>query len=128
MRVLQEPRCMRGRRLCRSLSASAIVVPISMRPSLLILAILLPPGLAQTIAPPTTPNVVSPDSGAVQLTAAADHQRILDLLHITALRPGVSQNGQGPRPVNCDEFKAKPWPNLPDPLVLDNGKPVKTAK
>ena len=99
-----------------------------MRPSLLILAILLPPGLAQTIAPPTTPNVVSPDSGAVQLTAAADHQRMLDLLHITALRPGVSQNGQGPRPVNWDESKANPWPNLPDPLVLDNGKPVKTAK
>jgi hypothetical protein len=99
-----------------------------MRASFLILVILLPPGLAQTITPPTTPNVVSPDSGTVQLTAAEDHQRMLDLLHITGLRPGVSQNGQGPHPVNWDESKANPWPNLPDPLVLNNSKPVKTAK
>ena len=53
---------------------------------------------------------------------------MMDLLHITALRPGVAQNGQGQHPVNWDESKANPWPNLPDPLILNNGKPVKTAK
>jgi hypothetical protein len=53
---------------------------------------------------------------------------MLDLLHITALRPGVSQNGQGAHPVNRDESKANPWPNLPDPLVQNAGKLVKTAK
>ena len=100
-----------------------------MRASFLIFVILLPPGLAQTIVPPTRPNIVGPDStGTVQLTAAEDHQRMIDLLHITALRPGVSQNGQGPNRVNWDESKANPWPNLPNPLVLNNGKPVKTAK
>jgi len=99
-----------------------------MRASFLILAILFPSALAQTAAPPTTPSVASPDTGPVQLTAGQDHQRMLDLLHITALRPGVSQNGQGPHPVNWDESKANPWTNLPDPLVLNNGKPVKTAK
>jgi hypothetical protein len=30
--------------------------------------------------------------------------------------------------VNFDESKANPYPNLPDPLVLKNGKKVKTAK
>ena len=99
-----------------------------MRASSLILALLLPPALAQTVAPVSTPAAVSPDSGIAQLTAAQDHQRMMDLLGITALRPGVSQNGQGLHPVNWDESKANPWPSLPDPLVLNNGKPVKTAK
>ena len=103
-----------------------MVVSISMRFSILVLALLLPSGLAQVPGPPT--NWPAADSVPVQLTAAEDHRRMLDLLHITALRPGVSQNGQGPNPVNWDESKANPWPNLPNPLVLNNGKPVKTAK
>jgi hypothetical protein len=63
-----------------------------------------------------------------QLTAAQDHQRLMDLLGIIALRPGVSQSAQSDHPVNWDESKANPWPSLPDPLLLANGKPVKTAK
>ena len=98
-----------------------------MRASLCILAFLLTPAFAQTSSS-ATPSVATVDSGSVQLTAAEDHQRLLDLLHITELRPGVSQNGQGAHPVNWDESKANPWPNLPDPLLLNNGKPVKTAK
>lgn len=87
----------------------------------LALVLLLTPSSAQTgLAPPA--------DGPVQLTAAQDHQRLLDLLHITALRPGVSQSGKGAYPVNYDEARANPWPNLPDPLLLTNGKPVKTAK
>ncbi len=81
------------------------------------LTLVLTPGFAQT----------PPASAPVQLTAAEDHQRMLDLLHITALRPGVNQSGKEPA-VNYDESKANPWPNLPDPLVLNNGKPVRTAK
>jgi hypothetical protein len=84
----------------------------------LILAALLPSSTAQT------PTQAPP----VQLSAAQDHQRMLDLLHITELRPGASPSGNGPIPVNYDESKANPWPNLPNPLALDNGKPVKTAK
>ena len=80
------------------------------------LALLLAPALAQSPAPqpgPAQPN---------------DHQHMMDQLHITALRPGVAQNGSGPNPVNWDESKANPWPNLPNPLILNNGKPVKSAK
>jgi hypothetical protein len=65
----------------------------------------------------------------VPLTAAEDHQRIMDLLHITALRPGVHNNLAAlDHPVNYDEAKANPYPNLPDPLLLKNGKRVTTAK
>jgi hypothetical protein len=53
---------------------------------------------------------------------------MMDLLHIAELRPGVKQNGGLPNPVNWDESKANPWPNLPDPLLLQNGKRVTTAK
>ena len=54
---------------------------------------------------------------------------MMDQLHITALRPGVDGNHpQAPNAANYDESKANPYPKLPDPLVLNNGKPVKTAK
>jgi hypothetical protein len=53
---------------------------------------------------------------------------MLDLLHITALRPGADPNHpQSPNAVNYDEAKAGPWSSLPDPLVLKNGKRVTTA-
>jgi len=47
----------------------------------------------------------------------------MDLLHITSLRPGIAGSA-----ANMDESKANPYPNLPDPLILNNGKKVKTAK
>jgi len=54
---------------------------------------------------------------------------MMDQLHITALRPGADGNHpQAPNAANYDEAKANPYPNLPDPLVLKNGKRVKTAK
>src|ERR1039458_78121 len=92
--------------------------PMRIEAVALSLTFLLPQALAQTSA--TAPPV--------QLTAAEDHQRLLDLLHITALPPGVSPNAKSPNAVNYDEAKANPWPNLPNPLVLNNGKPVKAAK
>ena len=65
----------------------------------------------------------------VQLTAEQDHQRLMDLLHIKALRPGADPNHpQAPNAVNYDESKANPYPNLPDPLTRKNGKKVTTAK
>jgi hypothetical protein len=64
-----------------------------------------------------------------QTTAQQDHQHMMDLLHITALRPGADGNHpEAPNAANYDESKANPYPKLPDPLVLKNGKPVKTAK
>ena len=63
------------------------------------------------------------------LTAAQDHQLMMDLLHITTLRRGADGNNrQSPNYQNTDESKANPYPNLPDPLLLKNGKKVTTPE
>jgi (4-O-methyl)-D-glucuronate---lignin esterase len=68
------------------------------------------------------------NSPPVEMTAEQDHQRLMDLLHIKALRPGADgRNANAPNAANYDESKANPYPDLPDPLVLKNGKKVKTA-
>ncbi len=74
------------------------------------------------------PAVTTP-APPVELTAEQDHQRIMDLLHITVLRPGADgRNPQAPNAANYDESKANPYPNLPDPLVLRSGRKVTTAR
>jgi hypothetical protein len=52
----------------------------------------------------------------------------MDLLHITALRRGADGDPKSQNAANYDEAKARPDPKLPDPLRLNNGKEVKTAK
>src|SRR4051812_16781966 len=65
----------------------------------------------------------------LNLTAAQDHQRMMDLLHITSLRRGADgMNPQSSNYQNTDESKANPYPNLPDPLLLKNGKKVTTPE
>jgi hypothetical protein len=64
-----------------------------------------------------------------QTTAEQDHQRLMDLLHISKLRPGADgMHPDSPSYANYDESKANPYPKLPDPLTRKSGKPVKTAK
>jgi hypothetical protein len=80
---------------------------------------------AQNNAPagPNTPPA------PVQMTANQDHQRIVDLLKMTAVRQG--RNGTNPQAdnyANYDESKANPYPKLPDPLVLKNGRKVTTPE
>lgn len=65
---------------------------------------------------------------AAPLTAEQDHQRMMDSLHIASIRHGVDGNATSPNAANYDEAKANPFPKLPDPLILKNGKKVKTAK
>ncbi|HYJ47425.1 MAG TPA: hypothetical protein VEV81_12500, partial [Pyrinomonadaceae bacterium] len=68
-------------------------------------------------------------SPPVVMTAEQDHRRMMDLLHISSLRPGANGNNpQAPNAANYDESKANPFPNLPDPLLLKNGKRVTTAR
>ncbi len=65
----------------------------------------------------------------MQLTAEQDHKRLMDLLKIDSLRAGA--NGNDPKAANAanyDESKANPYPKLPDPLILKDGTPVKTAE
>ena len=52
----------------------------------------------------------------------------MDQLGIKALRPGPSGNEAAPNHANYDESRANPFPNLPDPLTLKNGKKVTTAQ
>jgi hypothetical protein len=65
----------------------------------------------------------------VELTAKEDHKRMLDLLKITSLRRGADgRDSKAENAANYDESKANPYPKLPDPLVLKNGKKVTTPE
>jgi hypothetical protein len=74
------------------------------------------PAMAQTSAPPVT------------FTSDQDHQNMMDQLGIKALRPGPSGNEKAPNHANNDESLANPYPNLPDPLTLNDGQKVTTAQ
>jgi len=64
----------------------------------------------------------------VTFTADQDHQNMMDQLGVKALRPGPSGNEKAPNHANYDESQANPFPNLPDPLVMNDGQKVTTAK
>ena len=63
-----------------------------------------------------------------RLTAEQDHQRTMDLLNVSSLRRGADGDPKSSNAANYDESKANPYPKLPDPLVLNSGKRVTTAK
>jgi lysophospholipase L1-like esterase len=66
---------------------------------------------------------------ALQEETRKDHQQMLGQLRITSLRPGANPNDpKAPNAVNYDEAQANPYPKLPDPLILKNGKKVRSAK
>ena len=76
----------------------------------------------------TFPQSAAAQQPPVELTAEQDHQRIMDLLHITSLRSGKDANPASPNAANLDESKANTYSGLPDPLVLKSGKRVTSAK
>jgi peptidoglycan/xylan/chitin deacetylase (PgdA/CDA1 family) len=57
------------------------------------------------------------------LTAEQDHQRLLQLLHIEALRRGPDGNPASPNAANTDESKVIQY-TLPDALTLQDGTKV----
>ena len=84
-----------------------------------------PPPAAATARPPVQ---LSAEALERQKLTEADHRRLMDLLHMTTIRRGrEGSNKESPFYANYDEGKANPFPKLPDPLVLKNGKPVKNA-
>jgi hypothetical protein len=65
----------------------------------------------------------------VQMTAAQDHALMMQELGIRALRQGANgRDPHAPNAANYDESRANPYPQLPDPLKLANGKAVRTAQ
>jgi len=95
---------------------------------LFLLVLVAAPFAVRAYQEPAAPNAPRPPSPA-QLASQADRQKMMDLLHIASLRQGADGNNpQAPNYANYDESKANPYPNLPDPLVLNNGKKVTSAK
>src|SRR6204780_435706 len=70
----------------------------------------------------------TPEQLAIQAASEKDHQRMMALLGLKEIRPGKTGDANGPDPANYDEAKADLYPTLPDPLVLNNGKRVTSAK
>ncbi len=68
-------------------------------------------------------HAASQNLPVVHLTNQQDRQRLMDLLKIESLRPGRNGSKKAdPNYANYDESKAYPHPELPDPLMLKNGK------
>ena len=62
---------------------------------------------------------------ATQIATNEDHARMMKLLGIDSLRRGANgSNPQADNYANYDESKANPYPELPDPLTMKNGKKV----
>ena len=60
-------------------------------------------------------------------TAAEHHQNMMEQLGIHLLRPGPSGNESAPNHANYDEATANPFPDLPDPLTLKDGRKLTNA-
>ncbi len=79
-------------------------------------------------APPAGGRTTTPEQQAQQAATAADHLNMMEQLHIAELRRGRDGTLKtSPYFANYDESKANPFPNLPDPLTLKNGKKVTKA-
>jgi hypothetical protein len=85
-----------------------------------------PPAAAQP--PAATPPPAGPPPNPNAAATAADHQNMMEQLGIKKLRPGPSGNESAPNHANYDEALANPYPNLPEVLVLKNGRRVTSAE
>jgi hypothetical protein len=82
-------------------------------------------GLLVFVAAAVTPHLTaqSPAQQERQRLAQQDRQRIMKLLGITSIPPGA----QSSNPDTYDESKAEPFPALPHPLVMNDGRRVTSA-
>jgi|WetSurMetagenome_2_1015567.scaffolds.fasta_scaffold18929_3 hypothetical protein len=64
----------------------------------------------------------------VTFTAEQDHQNMMDQIGVKAVRPGPSGTETAPNHANYDEAVANPYPDLPELLILKNGKKVTTPE
>src|SRR5262245_66496290 len=64
---------------------------------------------------------LTPEQQAQQEATRQDHQRMLEALKITSLRPGANPNNpQAPNAVNYDESKANTYNRMHEPMDLTN--------
>src|SRR5688572_13851628 len=61
-------------------------------------------------------------------TTALDHKNMMEQLGIKRLRPGPNARTGLTNSANYDPAKANPYPDLPDPLVLKDGRKVTTPE
>ncbi|MFL5774477.1 MAG: endo-1,4-beta-xylanase [Flavisolibacter sp.] len=74
----------------------------------------------------TQPNQRAMDS--IRRLTEEDYKTMLSQLNIRSIRQGANGNDpNAPNAANYDESKANPYPVLPDPLILKNGKHVTDA-
>lgn len=64
----------------------------------------------------------------VNMSSDQARKDMMDQLGIKALRPGPSADASAPNHANYDEALANPYPQLPDLLVMKNGKKVSSAE
>ena len=79
---------------------------------------------ALTVSSFASAQTTQPGPGT--MTAEQDHANMMGQLGIKALRPGPNNDPKSPGYANYDESKANPYPELPDPLTLKDGKKVAT--
>ena len=90
--------------------------------------VLFAAGVAQGQQPNGTVTASGQYQPVVHMSAEQERQREMQLLGIKELRPGRDGRPGQPNSANYDEAKANPYPELPDPLVLNDGKRVTSAK
>jgi hypothetical protein len=84
--------------------------------------------LRRSLAVAALSGAVAAAAQPASLTAEQDHQAMMDQLRIKSLRPGFSGDETAPNHANYDPAKANPYPDYPDALRLENGRPVTTAE
>jgi hypothetical protein len=85
-------------------------------------------GFLQLFGQQDEPRTTSPYDPPACLSARDDQQLMMDKLGITTMRPGKSPDASSPNPANYDEALANPFPELPDLLITENGKKVKSPE
>ena len=83
--------------------------------------------LSFLLALPAWAQMLQQQRDSLNKLTQADHQLMMEMLGIDSLRPGPSGNPQAPNAANSDESKVR-YEDVPDPLVFENGKPVKKVK
>ena len=65
----------------------------------------------------------TPTLSPVQIANQEELRRVMGMLKISGMPPGAVSSS----PATYDEATANPYPNLPDPLVMKNGRKVTSA-